>query len=232
MAKSQERIKARELRVQGISIIVIAHDLKVSKSTVSDWCRDIILNAEQTERLRLSKSHGGSIGRLKGALVQKQRRLAQIDQLQQVGIRELSSLSRQNLLLAGLGLFWGEGQKDDRRFGFSNSDPNIIKFMIKWLRIIFNIELDDLFFAVLVNKIYEKEVDQILDFWYKLTGATPSQFRKTTFIQAKNKKIYSERGAYCGVLQIRVRNSSYLQRRILGLLTGLSHAKIDPDKAV
>ena len=47
MAKYNERIKAREMRKNGLSIILIAHRLGVTKSSVSLWCRDIILTHEQ-----------------------------------------------------------------------------------------------------------------------------------------------------------------------------------------
>jgi len=47
MAKSILRLKARELRQEGESIIVIAKKLSISKGTISKWCRDMVLSEEQ-----------------------------------------------------------------------------------------------------------------------------------------------------------------------------------------
>lgn len=46
MAKFKEKIKARELRHRGESIKDIARKLKVSKGSVSRWCRDIELTPQ------------------------------------------------------------------------------------------------------------------------------------------------------------------------------------------
>jgi len=43
MAKTQQKLAAIKLRLQGNSIADIARQLQVSKSTVSHWCRDIVL---------------------------------------------------------------------------------------------------------------------------------------------------------------------------------------------
>lgn len=47
MAKSKEKNKALKLRQQGESIKKIAKKLKIAKSTISLWCRDIELTPEQ-----------------------------------------------------------------------------------------------------------------------------------------------------------------------------------------
>lgn len=43
MAKTQEKLKARELRKEGKAVTAIANELQVSTGTVSRWCRDIEL---------------------------------------------------------------------------------------------------------------------------------------------------------------------------------------------
>ena len=50
MSKYNERIKARQLRKNGVSIVVIASMLGVTKSSVSAWCRDITLTPEQKQK--------------------------------------------------------------------------------------------------------------------------------------------------------------------------------------
>ena len=73
MAKYLLRLKARELRKQGISVKDIAEILRISKSSASIWTRDIILSIEQIEALNKSRLQGAERGRLKSALLQKER---------------------------------------------------------------------------------------------------------------------------------------------------------------
>ena len=46
MAKIKEREKALLIRSQGVSISDIARKIGVSKSTISMWCKDIVLSSE------------------------------------------------------------------------------------------------------------------------------------------------------------------------------------------
>ena len=74
MAKSIQRIKAREMRSRGESVIGISRELNISKSTASLWVRDLILSVEQLERLRGNSIKGAELGRLRSALMQKEKR--------------------------------------------------------------------------------------------------------------------------------------------------------------
>ena len=78
MAKYNERLKARSMRNDGISIIVIARKLGISKSTISSWCRDIILTEEQFEKLRKNKGVSLTTGQRMGAETNKRKRLEAI----------------------------------------------------------------------------------------------------------------------------------------------------------
>ena len=71
MAKSLLRLEARKLRKKGVSVKKIAKYLKVSKSSASRWVRDIVLTVEQLENLRKSSLEGAERGRLRNALIQK-----------------------------------------------------------------------------------------------------------------------------------------------------------------
>ena len=75
MAKSILRLKARGMRKAGKSVRDIARQLNVSKSSISLWVRDIILTVEQLEKLQNRLIKGRELGRLKGSLSQKRRRM-------------------------------------------------------------------------------------------------------------------------------------------------------------
>ncbi len=75
MAKSREKQLARVLRREGKSIREIASVLKVSKGSISLWCRDIVLSknwSKYSSRQRMQEKredvslHGSGIERRKG----------------------------------------------------------------------------------------------------------------------------------------------------------------------
>src|SRR3972149_9572617 len=98
MAKSELKIKAREMRRRGESVREIARRLNVAKSTVSLWGRDLILSVEQLQRLKNNSLKGRELGRLKGAFVQKRRRLEILEKNRKEGIGRLRDLSDREFL--------------------------------------------------------------------------------------------------------------------------------------
>lgn len=220
MAKSKERNKARELRLQGESIKEIAKKLKVSKGSISIWCRDIELTSQQIEKLQKRMLAGSYKGRLKGARIQLQRRLKKIASLQKEGTKLLGSLSRRDLFLIGTGLYWGEGNKQ-RRARITNSDPEIIKFAINWFRYIWKIPKNHFTLQVLINKIHRRRVSEVEKYWSRITGLPKSQFTKTTLIKAKNRKFYKNFKTHYGTLVISIRRSGELRHKIMGLISNI-----------
>jgi len=221
MAKTKEKNEVLKLRRKGKSIIDISKKIDVSKSTVSVWCRDIKLTKEQIENLRQRKIKGGYAGRMKGARMQYERRIKKIKDYEKKGVKEIGKLSDRDLLIAGLALYWGEGSKKTRRVSFSNSDPKIIKFIIKILRKVFKIKKDRLSAYIGINRIHKDRVEEVEDYWSKITGISRNQFTKTTLIKSKNKKRYSNFAVHYGTITIIVKKSSDLYYQIMGLINGL-----------
>ena len=224
MAKSLLRLEARKLRKRGISVKKIAQFLKVSKSSASLWVRDIILTVEQLEDLTRSKLKGGELGRLRGALIQKKRRLKLIEDSKTLGLEMLANLSERELLIAGLALYWGEGRKKNRRVGFCNSDPRMIKFYIHWLQSCFNVKLEDLRGYIGINGIHLERESIVKQYWSELTSIPLSQFRKTYFKKAANKKVYENFNEHYGTLSIEVVQPAPIYYKIMGLIEGLCMA--------
>lgn len=224
MAKYLLKNKSRELRRKGISVKKIAEYLKVSKSSVSIWTRDIILTVAQLEKLRSSMLRGSELGRTKGALVQKERRLKFIEESRNKGIAELSSINERELLIAGLALYWGEGSKKSQEVEFCNSDPKMIQFLLLWLKKCFRIMPDEIKCCVGINQMHEKREKVVKDYWSKISGIPISQFRKTSLKKVKNKKVYENFNEHYGTLSVIVVKPSRFYFKILGLIEGLYQA--------
>ncbi len=221
MAKSKEKNKALELRQKGESIKDIAKKLKIAKSTISYWCRDIKLTPEQIERLHKKMIKGSYKGRIKGARMQYERRLKKIKELKKKGIEQIGKLSNRDLLIAGIALYWGEGSKKIRCLRFNNSDPDIIQFMIKFLKKVFNVDKNRLTAYIGINRIHKNRVKEVENYWSRITKIPRDQFTKTTLIKSKSKKNYSNFPIHYGTVTIKVRKSADLYYRIMGLIEGL-----------
>lgn len=222
MAKSKEKNKALELRQKGTSIKEIAKKLKIAKSTISLWCRDIELTPKQIQRLHKRMIRGGYKGRLKGARVQYERRLKITKELKKWGMERLGLMSIRDSMVAGVALYWGEGSKKEKSgVRVSNSDPEIIKFMLRWFKQVWNIHNDQISLAVIINKIHKNRVREVEEYWSKITKIPKGQFYKTTLIKAKNKKNYKNFLTHFGTLTIRIRKSINLHRQIIGMIEGL-----------
>jgi len=221
MAKFREKIKAQKLRRRGQSIKEIAKKLKISKSTVSIWCRGIQLTEEQIARLDKRRLKGGYKGRLKGARIQRERYLKKVDELKKQGLKQIQNLSKRDLLITGIGLYWGEGSKKGSMVRFHNSDPQIICFMIKWFKEILHIPTEKFAMFININEIHKNRLDKVKKYWSRLTEVPLKQFRKPTLIKAKNKKIYANFQEHFGTLTIRITKSSNLFYKIQGYIEAL-----------
>jgi len=224
MAKSKEKNTALMLRQGGESIKEIAKKLNIAKSTVSLWCRDIELTPEQIRKLHEKMVKGGYEGRIKGARMQYEKRLKKIEEEKIEGIRKIGKLSERDLLIAATSLYWGEGSRKRREIGFSNSDPEMIKFIIRCFEEVWNIGKSNFILRVGINKIHKDRIREIENYWEKITEIPKDQFRKPTLIKSRNKKNYKNFPVYYGTLNVKIRKSSNLYYRLMGLIGGLISA--------
>lgn len=165
--KLAERERARELRAQGMSLLDIASELQVSKSSVSLWVRDMDVTIEQRRAGWWTK------GNPHPATLRKQ---AQIQAMNELGLERLGQLSEQAFLAAGAALYAGEGGKTEGEVLLSNSDPNVIAFFLRWFRHFF--EVDESRLRVRLYLHEGLDMDATIDFWSELTGIPRAQFHK------------------------------------------------------
>lgn len=224
MAKSALRLEAIRLREQGESVRSIATKLNVAKSSASLWTRHIILSVEQLEKLQQRVILGSELGRTRGALAQKTKRLQKYDLAAQSAKNEIGSLSPREKLLVGTALYWAEGTKKGRRVDFCNSDPNLVKFMISWFIEQFGVKGHEFRIQLGINEEHKSREATVKDYWSNLTGLPLSQFTKTSFKHAKLKKVYQNFNEYFGTPKIYVSRPSRIHARVLGLIDHLKNS--------
>lgn len=223
MAKQHEKERALVLRKKGHSIQEIAEKLAVSKGTVSVWCRDISLSARQIEILARRTKHHAVEALLKSAEQQRRTRQEMIITASNQGVADIGRLSKRDLFMVGLGLYWGEGYKrGSQELGFTNSDPALVTTYIRWLYEIYSVENDALILRVSINAQHSDRIAEVERYWSKLTHIPLKQFTKSSLIKTTTKRVFSDRSTHFGTLRIKVRRGTNLRRRILGSIAAIA----------
>ena len=222
--KLEEKLKAQELRSQGLSYGEILEQIKVSKDTLSRWCRDIPLTASQKKRLLENKSLGQKKGSLIAADNKRRRRFARIKEIHMEARLELGRLKKRDRLIAGIMLYAGEGEKRDGAVGFANSDPKLIKFMMNWFKEYCNVPPSKFRGAIWLHE--DRSESDAKNFWADLTGIPLSQFHKTYIAKNKtdSKKIRKNIHQF-GVFAIRFGDKDK-HRRIMGWISAVLGGRI------
>jgi len=220
MTKPLKNQKALNLRAQGYSINSIAKSLSISKGTASYWCKDIALSEKQIQLIAERSHHHATLSLLKASEKQREERQRNIVKATQLGRRDIGKLSKRDVHMIGLGLYWGEGyKKGNQELGFTNSDPAMISFYINWLRTVYGISKADLILRVSINDQHTKRITEVLKYWSTTTKIPLSQFTKTSLIKNSSKKIYFDLETHFGTLRVKVRRGTELRRRILGSIS-------------
>lgn len=165
MAKSVERLSARELRRGGASIREIAAKLGVAKSSVSLWCRDVVLSASQIEKLLHRENVGNMQGRMKAWEWHRREKRVRQAQWYKDGYEKIDVLSKQELFVMGLALYWSEGSKHDGRVLLTNSDPALILIFIRWLHDCFGVTSDMLKCRLTLNASHTERINEVEQYW-------------------------------------------------------------------
>lgn len=225
MAKYDLKIKAQELREKGFPVNKISKELKVSKGSVSLWCRDIKLSEDLKDKIRVDHYKKSQRGRLIGAQMNKDKRISAIREADLFGIKNISKLNKKTSILIATALYWSEGSKSDSSTGFQfvNSDPEMIIFIKNFLVNFMGVKNSNLTCSIQINEIHKPRIVTILSFWKNLLELEDEQIRKPYFVRTKSKKVYKNYDNYYGICKIIVRKSTNLKYIMLGLIKALKN---------
>ena len=161
-----EQARARDLRAEAWTLLEIATELGVAKSSVSLWVRDV-------EFVPKPRAH---VARHRPPNVLQQRKQAEIDELLAEGRQRIGRLTEQEFLVAGTALYAGEGGKTAGSVSFANCNPQMIEFFCAWLRRFFAIDESRLRLKLYLHQ--GLDIEATIRFWSSVTGIPPSQFGK------------------------------------------------------
>jgi len=222
MANVTARTKARALRRSGVSIRDISRQLQQPKSTVSYWCRGIVLSKKQIVQLHAKQGSVGTKALLHHAETQRAARKQREGLEAREGAALLGGVGKRDLLFLGIGLYWGEGYKyEGCEFGFTNSDPDMMRVYVRWLYNVFEVPSNSLVCRVSVNDMHADRVAEIEKYWQLVTDLPPEQFTQTSLIHTVRKKRCEDKTPHYGTLRIKVKSGTSLRNRVLGAIQAL-----------
>ena len=175
--KTAEREEARRLRTsEGLPIKEIARRLRVSTSSVSLWVRDIELTEEQ--RRRLLAMNPAYNRQLLGQSVWTEECRRRRREYQDEGAT--TAQAGEPLHVAGCMLYWAEGSKQRNAVRFSNSDPDLVKVFVRFLRTYFHICDQDIRVTCNLFADHEGRQLEIEQFWLDTLGLARTSLCKST----------------------------------------------------
>jgi hypothetical protein len=148
----------------------------VAKSSVSLWVRDIELTPEQ--HAALAARNVAYNRQMSGTRKQAAHRRAERIEYQEQG-RALARLG-DPLLVGGCMLYWAEGARSRNSLRFTNSDPEMVRFFVRFLRGRF--QIDAAAFSVTCNLFADHlaRPREIELFWLEVAGLPESCLRKSS----------------------------------------------------
>ena len=206
MRKDKE--KATELRRLGISYKQIGRELGIPIGTLAGWFKNEPWSIEIRDRLASTESlaYPEKLKRLIDVVKQKHAILH--ESYRKEARDEFTILKKDHLFIAGVMLYWGEGDKkvENSQVKLSNSEPGMIKVFYLFLIEVMKIPSEKIKINLL---LYPDLADMPLrNLWSIATGIPLSQFKKSVYIQGRHP---AKRLSY-GVGNIRVGSRKYKEK--------------------
>lgn len=192
--KQQERKQACQLRKQGLSINVIANQLGVAKSSVSNWVKDITLTDEQKLRLKQHKYNNSTFF---------SNRRTEYQTSGKIKAQECDYFHAMGCML-----YWAEGTKRRNSVELTNADPSLLRLFIQFLNKYFNVQSSDILGYCFIHEDDLDKSESFRSFWIEQLDIEPDNMKECT-VKPRGKTI--TRRTEHGVCKIQVCNTSIVQ---------------------
>lgn len=220
------KMKAIELRKRGKSYSEILSEIKIAKSTLSLWLREVRLSVPQKQRLTEKRLAAAK----KGGDVKRSYRIAITKKIEREAVSEIGKVTERELFLIGTALYWAEGSKQKINHSisqpvvFSNSDVQMIKVFLSWLRVI-HVKNDDIKFSIYLHETARFQSEEIRKYWSKSLKLSINRFEKIYFKKGSSNSFRKNKGkGYVGQLRIVIKKSTNLSRQINGWAIAITNS--------
>ena len=219
-----DKNSAIQLRKSGNSYSQISTALKVPKSTLSNWLKDIPISQEALEKIQARTNSTGIaklIERNKNQTVLAKERH---DKFYESGKKEAKTLLADSLFLVGLSLYWAEGYKQGaygskwKSIDFANSDSEMIEIMVLFFTKFLEIKRSDIKIQIMLHE--PKDTEKAINYWQKITKVPRNNFITTSHSISSASSNKQNRKLEHGTIHLRINNvESFF--RLIGWIDGL-----------
>ena len=204
MARIRDRQNAIELRKQGKTYGQISNELGITKSTLSGWLGNYPLSEKQLDLLKLNKEYSRLVAAEKNRLTKQKKHDKRLSDIYQIEKIRWKSLTRKELELAGIFLYWGEGAKrTNGPISLNNTDPQVLKFTLYWL--MHALKIPKAKIQVFLHLYNDMDIKNEMKFWSKELKIPLKQFAKP-FIKESSRVNLTHKGFGHGTCGLRVSN--------------------------
>jgi hypothetical protein len=199
MARTREKILAIQMRRSGNSYSDIRRKIpRLSKSTLSNWLRDLELSTEEKILVNQASQIGRDRSRLAAAKTNRFARLERTKKSESLAESQFIDFMKHPLFITGLSLYWAEGAKKSSGAEIINSDYRILKIAILWTESFLGINRNELKTRLYIHRQYAHE--NLEAYWIKILGLKPEQLKQTIF--KKTEFEFKKNQDYKGCLRI------------------------------
>lgn len=171
------RKEAIKLRKRGLTYSEIRSRLGISKSTLSDWLSKYPLTKDQIATLEKTIKRNKYLAIEKIRLTKQKKREIRLKSIYEEEKNYWLSLSPRELEIAGLFLYWGEGNKNLKtQLSLNNTDPKVLKFTLYWMKKTLKIPKKKI--KVWLHLYSDMNPNKEIRFWSKTLDMPLSQFIK------------------------------------------------------
>lgn len=181
----KDKATARHLRLSGKSYTEIHEILKVPRSTLSDWFGKEEWFMRIRERLAIAAQEVSTSRIIQLNKIRGDHLVRAYEQARSEARTEFMTLKYNPLFVAGLMLYWGEGDKVGKSaVRLTNTDPAMIKLFVFFLSRICNIPTRDIGLHLLVYPDLNERA--VREHWAMKVGLPLENFIKSTLIHGKH----------------------------------------------
>jgi hypothetical protein len=213
------------LRKTGLSYNQITEKLKIPKSTLSTWLKNIDLdqNAQAKINSRVNATSVAALikrNKLQTVIAKENAR-----QLIEKSKKEFKNKVNNKLFLTAVSLYWAEGYKKGiegskyKAVDFTNSNVAMIKLMLRFFLENCGIKKDKLRIQVIAH--HNININRAIKFWQNITGLKQSQFQKSSLApKRESKKPRQNQTLPNGTIHLRISDVNFFHTMI-GWIEGL-----------
>ncbi len=197
MALREKKAQAIKMRKEGATYSHIKTTLNVSKSSLSLWLQDLPLSPARMKEVRDFSPR--RIENFRETM--RRKRHIRLEYVYRKTATRIGKLSKREVFIAGLFLYWGEGTKTTPTCtSISNTDPSVLCFFIRWLESL-GVSKDKL--RIKLHLYRDMDAETETKYWSSNLGLLRENFRKPYIKDSKRSGLsYSQKFAHgtCNIM--------------------------------